>query len=78
MEEFGWHYLKNKEKPPLGEIVVVDLLLFDDISFMEVQGVNTNEGIKLIEPVHYEKGYIQLAWRYKTESEKLKEKLKGE
>ena len=54
------------------------MLLFDDISFMEVQGVNTNEGIKLIEPIHYEKGYIQLAWRYKTESEKLKEKLKGE
>lgn len=72
MEDIIWHSLRNKEKPPLGEVVMIGVLLLDDISSKEIQGVNTNEGIKLIESIDHKNGYVLLDWRYKTTEEKNK------
>jgi len=69
-EELIWHCFKNKDRPTLGDVIVINVLILDNISFKDVQGVNTNEGIKFIEPIKYEKGYVSIAWRYKTSDEK--------
>ena len=62
-----WHSIRNQDdRPPLGEVVIF-AYFSDKARDGETEGVFTNEGFRILDPVPYDKFLRITDWKRKDE-----------